>query len=119
MRTLGDSLTALMIVPPLTGRRRAVRRYEIRTAKRATPQDVERLRCAFGRMLSRGAEDVRAVEVSTMRGCFRIGMEMVGSARQVRREGERLFAMAWYDAFGPRSSTHIGVLDDEPMPVAV
>ncbi len=93
--------------------------YEIRTAKRATPQDVERLRRAFGRMLSRGAEDVRAVEVYTLRGCFRVGIEMVGTARQVRREGERLFLTAWYDAFGPRSSTHIGVLDEERRPVAV
>lgn len=95
-----------------------MRRYEIRTAKRATPQDVERLRRAFGRMLSQGAEDVRAVEVSTLRGCFRVAMEAVGSARQVRRDGEKLFADAWYDAFGPRSSAHIGVLDGEPVRAA-
>jgi hypothetical protein len=119
MGPLSDSLSDLWPVPSRTGRRHVVRRYEIRTAKRATPQDLERLRRAFGRMLSRGAQDVRAVEVSTMRGCFRVGMETVGSARQVRRDAEALFAEAWYDAFGPRSSTHIGVLDDEPVPFAV
>ena len=95
-----------------------MRRYEIRTAKRATPEDLERLGRAFGRLLARGAEDVRAGEVSTLRGCVRVVLEMAGSARQVRRDGERLFANAWYDAFGPRSSTHIGVLDGEPLAVA-
>lgn len=96
-----------------------MRRYEIRTAKRATPGDVERLRRAYGRILSRGVEDVSMVEVSTMRGCFHVDMELTGTARHVRRVGERLFSDAWYDAFGPRSNTHIGILDDETAPQAL
>ncbi len=88
--------------------------YEIRTAKRATPQDVERLRRAFGRMLCQGAVDVDRVKVSATRGCFRIDVRVAGSPRHAAREAERLFTVAWYDAFGQRSSTHIGFLDDEP-----
>ena len=118
MRALGNSLGELHPLRPLTGRR-TVRRYEIRTAKRATPGDVERLRRAYGRMLSRGEDDVRMVEVSTMRGCFHVDMEVAGSPRHVRRVGERLFADAWYDAFGPRSNTHIGILDEETAPPAL
>jgi hypothetical protein len=118
MATLREDLGERLSPPDPTGGRRAVRRYEIRTAKRATPEDLDRLGRAFGRLLSRGVEDIRAVEVSTLRGCVRVGLEMAGSARQVRRDGERLFADAWYDAFGPRSSAHIGVLDGEPAPVA-
>jgi len=81
-----------------------VRTYEIRCSKRADDADVERLDRAFGRVRARHRGAAGSVVVGVEDGSYRIAMEMLADERFC----ERLFAEAWYDAFGPRGATHVG-----------
>ena len=89
-----------------------MRRYVIRTSKRANPTDVVRLRRAFERQPGAWHDFTDDVEVSIDQGGFRIDMEMRAGARDC----ECRFAMAWYDAFGSRGSTHVGRIAQESAP---
>ncbi len=83
-------------------------RYEIRTSKRADAHQIDQLSRAFGRTAVQRSAAVEAVEVFDGRGCLQVAMWIDGTQRSARREGERSFALAWYDAFGTRGSNHIG-----------
>ena len=93
-------------------------RYEIETTKEADPEGTRLLRRAFARVAAQWAHVVDRIEVSGSGGGggrgFVIVMHVAGPRARVPLECERLFAAAWYDAFGPRGSTHIGSLAREP-----
>ena len=93
-------------------------RYEIETTKKADPEGTRLLRRAFARVAGNWAHMVDRIEVSGSGGGggggFVIVMHVAGPPARVQVECERLFAAAWYDAFGPRGSTHIGSLAQEP-----
>ena len=93
-------------------------RYEIETSKEALPGETRLLRRAFDRAVVNWGHMVKDVEVSGggAGGGFVIVMYVVGPPARVVRECERLFAAAWYDAFGPRGNTHIGSLAEERGP---
>lgn len=91
-----------------------MRRYEIRTSKRADAHQIDQLSRAFERTAGQRAPEVAEIEVFQEGGCLWVAMRIRGTERDVRREGERSFEVAWYDAFGPRSSTHIGSFGDAP-----
>lgn len=90
-------------------------RYEIRSSKKAEPGDVHLLERAFARVAADRSDTVRDVTVSGRAGGFVIAMDVAASPRRAERDCERLFAAAWYDAFGRRGSTHIGRLVGEPV----
>ena len=94
--------------------------YEIRTSKRADAHQIDQLSRAFGRTAGQRSAAVEAIEVFDGRGCLQVAMRIGGTQRHARREGERSFAVAWYDAFGPRSSTHVGWVSEAgpPQPCA-
>ena len=88
------------------GRGTTRRRFTIRTSKKAIPREIDQLRRAFDRSAAHG-DGATAVEVSVDRGCFLVAIETSASERRAVRECEDLFAVAWYDAFGQRSSPHM------------
>ena len=90
-----------------------MRTYEIRTSKRADADEIDQLRRAFARTATQYSASIDGVEVHADRGCISVEIRIWGSREDVRREGERAFAIAWYDAFGKRSSMHIGRLDGD------
>ena len=85
-----------------------VPRYEIRTSKKADAYELEQLRRAFARTAGQCSPAIDTVDVFAERQCLLVAMTIVGSDADVRRDGEQAFAVAWYDAFGRRSSTHVG-----------
>lgn len=88
-------------------------RYEVRSAKDATPRDIDPLERAFARMVEGEGGVLSGVEVSIQEGHLIVRMDLGGSLRHAERNGEEAFALAWYDAFGVRGSTHMGRLLDE------
>ena len=92
-------------------------RYQITTSKRADPPGTDSLQRAFARAAIDWAHVVTGVDVSVSDGGFVIGMDVVGSPARARTECERLFAAAWYDAFGSRGNTHVGWLTEETLAV--
>ena len=95
-------------------------RYQIKTCKQTDPRDTYLLERAFARVSVAWAHMVNGVEVSGAGGGsgggFVIVIDVVGSPARARIECERLFAAAWYDAFGSRGSTHIGLFIEQPSP---
>ncbi len=51
---------------------------------------------------------MKRVEVSGPSGSLVVVIDFVGAPAVAVRECERLFAVAWYDAFGVRGSTYTG-----------
>ena len=90
--------------------------YEIRTSKRADAHQIDQLSRAFGRTAGQRSAAVETVEVFDGRGCLQVVMRIGGTQRHARREGERSFAVAWYDAFGARGSNHIGWVSETASP---
>ena len=88
-------------------------RYQIMTSKEALPGEARQLRRAFDRVAGNWAHMVRGVEVSGSGGGFVIDIDVVGPPARATIECERLFAAAWYDAFGSRGNTHFGRLTQE------
>ncbi len=89
-------------------------RYEIRTSKLTDAHQIDQLSRAFERTADQRGPEVAEVEVFEERGCLQVAMRIRGTKRHARNEGERSFAVAWYDAFGLRSSPHIGAVGDGP-----
>ena len=54
------------------------------------------------------------MEVSAASGFLVVAMDVIGPPSHVEDECERLFAIAWYDAFGVRASRHLGGLVEVP-----
>ena len=90
-------------------------RYQITTSKRADPPGTDVLQRAFARAAVNWTHVVTGVDVSVAAGGFVIGMDVVGPPARAPSECERLFATAWYDAFGPRGNTHVGWLTGETL----
>jgi hypothetical protein len=98
----------------------SMNRYRIETSKEALPGETRLLRRAFARAGVNWAHIVTGVEVSCAPGAagggFVIVIHAVGSPARAAIECERLFAAAWYDAFGARGNNHIGSLLEDPSP---
>ena len=93
-------------------------RYQIQTSKPVEPGETYMLEQALARTAVRWAQVVRGIEVSGSGGGsggrgFVIDMDVVGAPARAKVEGERLFAAAWYDAFGLRGSNHVGSLAED------
>ena len=86
-----------------------MRQYVIRSSKPATMGDALLLTRAFARKAGAWSHAVGAVRVAFDSAGFRISMEMTGEPSDC----EDLFALAWYDAFGDRGTTHAGWLLDD------
>jgi hypothetical protein len=114
--TTGD--TASMVVSkPLAWirRRRATAfRYEIRSGPRSDPRDLHLLERAFARLGVHPGERVTGVQVSSATGCLVVAMDVIGPPSHAEGECERLFAIAWYDAFGVRGGRYVGRLVEGP-----
>jgi hypothetical protein len=106
---------ALMSTARSQGWRPKVIRYEIDTCRRADPQDLRLLECAFGRVAAEWSDRVRRAVVSGPSGYVFVAMDFIGPPEDARRECERLYAIAWYDAFGVEGSTHVGRLVEEAV----
>ena len=89
-------------------------RYEIRSCRRPEAGDIRLLERAFARLGVDGLERVTGVEVSAASGFLVVAMDVIGPPSHVEDECERLFAIAWYDAFGVRGSRHLGGLVEVP-----
>ncbi len=117
-RVTWDTGTASVALPrPLAwirGRRAKAHRYEIRSRRRSDARDVRLLERAFARLGVDGRERVTRVEVSGASGCLVVAMDVIGPPSDAEGECERLFATAWYDAFGVRGSRHVGRLVEVP-----
>lgn len=94
------------------------RTFILRTSWVATPRGVDQLRRAFARTATDFSENVTGVEVSADRGCFLVAIETCALERRLVRECEELFAVAWYDAFGERSSPHVSWSSERCSPPA-
>jgi hypothetical protein len=96
-----------------------VHRYRIVTSKEARPGETRLLRRAFDRVAVNWADMVKGVKVSGegdgTGGVFVIDIDVIGPPARVEIECERLFAAAWYDAFGSRGSNHIGSSPASPV----
>lgn len=57
---------------------------------------------------------MKAVVVPGASGSVVVVMDFIGSPDDARRDCERLYAIAWYDAFGVQGSTHVGRLVETP-----
>ena len=114
-RAIPAASTALAkLLAWITGRRARALRYEIRSSRRPETGDIRLLERAFARLGVDAVERVRAVEVSAASGVLVVAMDVIGPPGQVEGDCERLFAIAWYDAFGVRWSRHLGRLVEAP-----
>jgi hypothetical protein len=98
----------------ITGRRARALRYEIRSCRRPETGDIRLLERAFARLGLDAVERVRGVEVSAASGVLVVAMDLIGPPSEVEDECERLFDIAWYDAFGLRGSRRLGRLVEVP-----
>lgn len=115
IRPIPAASTALAKPLAWIARRRArALRYEIRSWRRPQAGDIRLLERAFARLGVDVVETVTGVEVSAESGFLVVAMDVVGPRSHVEGECERLFAIAWYDAFGLRGSRHLGRLLEVP-----
>ena len=98
----------------ITRRRARALRYEIRSCRRPETGDIRLLERAFARLGVDGVERVTGVEVSAASGFLVVAMDVIGPPGHVEGECERLFDIAWYDAFGLRGSRRVGRLVEVP-----
>jgi hypothetical protein len=95
-------------------RRAKTLRYEIRSWRRPEAGDTRLLERAFARLGLDEVERVTGVEVSAASGCLVVAMDIIGPPSHAEGECERLFSIAWYDAFGVRGSRHVARLVEVP-----
>ena len=98
----------------ITRRRARALRYEIQSSRRPEAGDIRLLERAFARLGVDEVESVTGVEVSAASGVLVVAMDVIGPPGRVEGECERLFAVAWYDAFGVRWSRHLGRVVEAP-----
>ena len=86
-----------------------MQRFEVLAGKSAGPHDLDALQRAFRRIMADEGSPVRDVEIGESGGKVLIRMDLaVESMRRAKRRGEKVFAYAWYDAFGEREVSHFG-----------
>lgn len=85
-------------------------RYEIETLMYGSAGAVEQLERAVARLEIAGDGVVRRVEVRASNGRLQMAMDLAGWGSRAVPEAERVFALAWYDAFGDRRARHLGQL---------
>ena len=89
-------------------------RYEITTSADVHPGDAYLLRQALARVAPSWDHMVSAIEVSSPGGGLLVAMDVVARRARAKVECERLFAAAWYDAFGSYTDAHVGRFSERP-----